>query len=331
MHSAGRWRQLTETNYLLDAIQKLTTVHKSKVMQSRTLENRNLDGEVVATHEVTYVTDVFHDPLLVTLRDAIVGGIGSHVGSSPARERIPLDPGALALFDEISAHINRWYRALDAFRFHEHIHDRLAAWYIDFENRRRAGIISDADETITTNLVEGWARRIEAMFDPPKTIELTSGDAPVPCPVCGGQYAIDPRSGDRMTALVIEYREVGQDTMDQATGLCRSCSAVWRGSTGVRQLRWLVDEGEVPEMQTIQGYTVDQIRSGLRSALADHNTKGAASLLSMLASLDPEGAQQVREIIEALDNLDGTRRRIDEQRARLYRQITVPAGEPNHA
>lgn len=303
------------SNYLLDAIQKLTSPHKTKVMQSKVVED----------HEVPYVTEVFHDPLLVTLRDAVVGGIGAHAGSSSARERIPFDAGALALFDEISSQVNRWYRELDTFHFHEYIHDRLAAWYVDYENRRRAGKVSDADETITTNLVEGWARRIEAMFDPPKTIELTADDAPVPCPVCGGQYAIDPRSGDRMTALVIEYREVGQDTMDQATGLCRSCSAVWRGSSGVRHLRWLVDEEEVPDVQTTQGYTVEQIRSGLRSALVDHNMKSAASLLGMLAALDPEGAVQVREVIEALNNLDATRRRIDEQRARLYRRITVPA------
>lgn len=283
-----------EQNYLLDAVDRLTLNHVTKVMQTKTVEDRDAEGHVTASIDIACISEVDHDPLLVQLRDAVAGGIGSHAGSSPARERMPIDPSALALFDEIVAQVNAWYSNLPGAVEERYLHDRLRDWYIDYENRRRAGKVAEDAEVDTLKLVEGWARRIEGMFDPPITLELTqetrvpvmvpktrrrvdpeTGESwrepvvdadgnpvmlpklkggvpvtrvtkvqPAPCPICGERYALNPKTGDQMTAIIIEYRNIGAETLDKATGLCRFCDTVWRGRNGLRELRWLVDHPE---------------------------------------------------------------------------------------
>jgi len=271
-------------NYLLDAVDKLTLKHISKVAQT------NDAG-------ISCISEVEHQPLLLQLRDAVVGGIGSKGGSSDGSARIPFDAGALALFDSIVARVNAWYLTLPDAREERSIDGRLRDWYLDFANRMRAGDVSDAEEKITLRIIEGWERAIVAMFDPPTTLELTEehwepvmkaktrvrvihGERvrepvmdelgqpvmiqktrtqitdgkreivplrrlvrtePAACPDCGERYAHDPRTGDQITAIIIEYRNIGEETLDQAIGHCRFCGQVWRGRSGMRALRWSVD------------------------------------------------------------------------------------------
>lgn len=219
-------KQLPEVNRLLEAVTKLTTPHKSRIMQS------NAAG-------ISCISEVEHEPLLIQLRDAVAGGTSRHAGASLGSERIPLDPAALELFDRIVAQINAWYLQLPNVREERYIHDRLTDWYVDFENRRRAGTIPDSEERETIRLVAGWAHTVEGMFDPPVTLELTAQ-----CPVCGERYAHNPKTGDQIAAIVIEYRNIGTETLDEATGLCRFCAAVWRGRTALRQLRFEIDAQE---------------------------------------------------------------------------------------
>jgi hypothetical protein len=215
-----------EHNELLDAVQKLARPYRTKVLQ------QNDAG-------ISCITDIEHAPLLLQLRDAVIGGIGKHAGGSAARERIPFDAGALELFDEIAAVINGWYRRLPNAVEERHINDRLSDWFVDYENRRRGGKITLETDLDTTRLVEGWARRIEGMFDPEKTLEVTGA-----CPTCGARYAFDPKSGDQMTAVVIKYRELGELFFDHATGMCRACTEVWKGGSRLRELRYLIDQAE---------------------------------------------------------------------------------------
>ena len=268
---------MSENNYLLDAIDKLTRNHITRVVQT------NAQG-------ITCTSAVDHDPLLLQLRDAVVGGIGSKGSGSDGSARIPFDAGALHLFDGIAKNVNAWYLDLPGAVEERYLWDRLRDWYIDFENRRCAGKISDTLEHDTVRLIEGWSRSIEAMFDPPITLELTyehrvpimvpkyrrrvidgevvnepildengnpmtyqkrdkNGERmtrliktePAQCPICGERYAHDPKTGDQITAIILEYRNIGTETLDKATGLCRFCTTVWRGRTGLRELRWAID------------------------------------------------------------------------------------------
>lgn len=255
--SAANGRNSTprdKVNYLLEAVNKLSQKHISKVMQSKTLAyTPDATDETPEPAEmemdVACISLVDHEPLLVMLRDAVVGGIGSHAGgSSSARERIPFDAGALELFDTIAARINAWYIVLPGAREERYIEDRLRDWYVDYANRLRAGKVMASDEKSTLREVEGWVRSIEAMFDPPTTFEVTTvvddKNTPVPCPVCAEKYAIDPGTRDRITALVIEFRNEGVETLDHAVAMCRFCGETWRGRNGVRELRWLIEQDE---------------------------------------------------------------------------------------
>jgi hypothetical protein len=236
-------------NYLLDAVDRLTLKHVTRVLQTKKVDHTDEEGNVIDSIDVACISDVDHDPLLQQLRDAVAGGTSGHWSSSQARERIPLNSGAMEMFDAIARKINIWYLAVPNPREDRYIWDRLRDWYIDYENRRRAGKVTETVEISTLKLVEGWARNIEAMFDPPTVFEITEvvdregvkRNAPVACPICGNPKAYDPRNGDLIAALVIEYRNLGVDTIDKATGLCRSCETVWRGGSGIRELRWAID------------------------------------------------------------------------------------------
>ena len=55
---------------------------------------------------------------------------------------------------------------------------------------------------------------------------------------------MDELTGNEGSAVVVEYREVGEATLDEATGLCRACGAVWKGRSALRELRWLIEVAE---------------------------------------------------------------------------------------
>lgn len=277
---------MPDTNYLLDAVDKLTKPHTTRVMQEK--------------NGITCISPVDHEPLLLQLRNAVAGGIGAHEGSSSsARERIPFDAGAQALFDSIAKQINAWYITLPNAREERHIHDRLRDWYIDHANRLRAGKITDESDHATTKLVEGWAHAVEAMFDPPRTVEI-----PGACPECGGAFAIDVKTGDRITALVVEYRNQGQETMEKAEGHCRSCEASWRGSSGMRAMRWGIDNPPETPAVTSGGYTVGQLVTGCQKATEERNWKTARSLLGMLELVDLSQAITARLTIDYAEEQD---------------------------
>lgn len=291
-----------DENYLLLAVDKLTKPHTSKVLQSKTVEQRDAEGEVVASIDIACVSVVDHEPLLLRLRDAVVGGIGSKGGSSDGSARIPFDPGAQALFDRIAQQINAWYIELPNAREDRTITSRLRDWFIAFENRRRAGQTLSDEEESTLRLVEGWVRAIETMFDPPTMLEITEDVYGAPpqaaaCPVCGGRYAIDESSADRIIALVVEFRDLGIETLEKSTGLCRSCGFVWRGSSGLREMRYALEQRPEVKVPTIDGYTSAQLVSGIRASLNIRSMKAAASLYAKLALLDPEAAETIRQVI----------------------------------
>lgn len=207
-----------------EAVDALTLPKRVKVIQ--------------ATETDSWVSELKHAPLLIQLRDAVVGGISKHAGSSLGSERIPLDAGALELFDQISVTVNGWYLAVPVPRRHMVITDRLRAWYVHHANLIRAGRVSEEVDREATRTLVSWMDQIRAQFDPPIILELLHR-----CPMdsCGQQWALNPSTGDRIVALVVEYREVGAETLDQAVGRCRACGSEWRGRFALRSLRYQLD------------------------------------------------------------------------------------------
>jgi hypothetical protein len=256
------------------AIRELTQPHTTKVLQ--------------ANATTSWATTIKHEPLLVRLRDAIAGGISSHGAATQGRERIPLDPGALIVWDRITERINELYLDMPAHqRQHLYVQDRLAGWYSAHRDT-----VTDDTESARENrrMIKGWARSIEAMFNPPSVLELTTeiracvlttrsrrtwdsdrarlvshpyltakidrttkepaervvGHVPAQCPECGESYGHDPKTGDRVIALVVEYHDLGAETLDYAIGRCRFCERIWRGRTAIRELRWAIDNYDTP-------------------------------------------------------------------------------------
>lgn len=248
-------------NYLLDAIDALTLPRQVRFVQP------DPHGSAIEC-----VSTVEHEAPLEKLRDAIGGNIGSHAGGSDPRTRIPIDAGALSLYNRIEDRILEWYVALLKTPPGLLPEKNLREWY----RAVRYGASTDAlvDEALAaevTRQVNSWVRQIGDMFDPPKRMEVTrrvqvplvnpkSGEhlywpdgslrvrlstRPAHCPLCDQATAFDPSTGDQITALIIEYRQSQEDAaLQAAVARCRSCESMWTGDSGIRQLRQRIDEWE---------------------------------------------------------------------------------------
>lgn len=244
----------SEGDELLDAIEVLTKAKASRIIQEK--------------NGFTCVSVYGPGSLLVQLRKAIAGGIGAHAGSSDGATRLPINAGALSLNAEIQAEVTRWHLRDVHQPPPADVAEALMAWHLAILNRRRRDGDTDKIEHAALRKLVGWANRIESMFDPVDRLELTQA-VPVPlldpttgqprldkhgaprvrirqepaaCPRCGERTAFDRETGDRITAVVVEYRRsVGDDALHGSSGTCRFCGAEWVGATKVRELRWMLD------------------------------------------------------------------------------------------
>lgn len=250
-----------QENYLLDAIDALTLPRKVRIHQP----DPKGSG-------VTCVADGIEDAPIARLREAIAGNTGSHAGSSDPRTRIPLDPGALGLYNRIEDRILEWYVGLLKTPPHLLPEQNLREWYRGAQyGLSRGHLVDEALAAEVTRQVSSWVRQIGDMFDPPRRMEITrrvqvplvnpkSGEhlywpdgslrvrlstRPAHCPRCDQATAFDPSTGDQTTALIIEYRQSQEDYAVQAAAArCRSCEWTWRGDAGIRELRLAIDEWE---------------------------------------------------------------------------------------
>jgi hypothetical protein len=252
-------------NYLLDSIDVLTLPRKVRFVQT------NEAG-------ISCVSQFEHESLIEWLRDSITGNIGSHDGgSSDPTTRIPFDPQALAIYTQIEQQIGELLMGLEVVPgiLPE---QNLREWYRAFTRAKEVGQLAhasldviDSTEVEMVRMFTRWARQITSMFDPPKRIEVATkvqvpvvnprtgerlyradgslrtrlSTHPAACPRCDQASAFDPSTGDRITALVIEYRQSEEeDALAAAVAVCRSCEWTWRGDAGIRELRMQIDEWE---------------------------------------------------------------------------------------
>ncbi len=248
-------------NYLLDAIDALTLPRTVRIVQP---DPKGSGIECVA--------DGVEDAPIVRLREAIAGNTGSHAGSSDPRTRIPLDPGALGLYNRIEERILEWYVGLLKTPPHLLPEKNLREWYRGIRYGLSSNVMVDEGlEAEVTRQVTSWVRQIGDMFDPPIRLEVTrrvqiplvsprTGERlywpdgslrvrlstqPAHCPRCDQATARDPGTGDQTTALIIEYRQSQIDqALEAAAARCRSCESTWTGELGIRELRRDIDAWE---------------------------------------------------------------------------------------
>jgi len=180
-------------------------------------------------------TIIKHAPLLDQLEAAVAGNTGSHEGSSKSLERIPIDPGALELKGTISSTVLSWQLRLSRSVRFDTVAGQLRSWYAAYIGTVR----SEHTDLQYERILTGWDRQISTMFDPPTRLEVTAA-----CPLCDVRVSVEAGTGNHRTAVVVEYREVGAATLDEASGLCRACGAVWKGRSALRELRWLIEVAE---------------------------------------------------------------------------------------
>lgn len=68
---------------------------------------------------------------------------------------------------------------------------------------------------------------------------------PASCPECGENTALDPKTGDKILALILEYRDESVATVDNAKITCRFCETTWEGGSGCRAVSWEIDQEEI--------------------------------------------------------------------------------------
>lgn len=204
---------------LLSAVLRLTRPQRVPTMQT--------------LGDQSWVTTVVHAPLLHQLREATVGGIGGK-GGAPAggmdSSRLPFDPGALALQDEVAATLAAWLQHPPAARWPTE--RALVHWYRVHASAIRAQTIPPAQAVARSAKVHGWVDRITALFEPAEGFAIADT-----CPRCGQRWGIDPATGDQVDALQVTYRRPAPGTVDDIAARCRSCRTEWPGRHGLHVLQ----------------------------------------------------------------------------------------------
>lgn len=255
---------MTDHKDLLYYVDRLRAPFRDVVVQKRSYQ---VDGRV---HEITCTSHTDREGLLKQLRDAVIGGIGSHGASTLGAERIPVNVGALGLYERIEREIGDRFVELTDQPVYLELERTLTGWYMEHSRRVMSGRLTLKDDDRALVTVRGWVNAVEDMFNPSTVLELTvprsetretrhrvrsyAGDRvetvpavhvwsePAPCPECKSRWGNDPRTGDRMFALVVEYRSAGVPPVTELRAVCRFCEHEWVGEDAVKGLMDLIDE-----------------------------------------------------------------------------------------
>jgi len=194
---------------LLDAIDDLTKPQRQKFMQD------TVDGGTV-------MVSASQPSLLEQLNAAIRSSMGASSGAALKSEGSILNTAALFEAIKINTAIREWCRMVDI-RWTEKPWDDLRAWHV----ATLAHPLHPDAEKFRIGEMRKWANRITGMLDPPRERELDDA-----CPMC--EASTFWRAGaEYKRPLVVRYRSTdGQELVDNARAMCRSCEAVW----GAREL-----------------------------------------------------------------------------------------------
>ncbi|WP_104128021.1 hypothetical protein [Cryobacterium sp. Y57] len=203
-------------NDLLDALDALTKSRTTKTVQEK--------------NGITCVSPVELPSLLDRLEDAIRGTVGIGGGGSLPNERNMLNAGNLYTAVMITTMVKEWARGAGIVtRPADMPAPLLRSWYVIFSQTERYR----EDHSFYLRKMQGWAKQIEALFDPPRTRDL-----PDDCPLCGaGTWWKDGNEYQR--PLLLTFHD-GPEMIETGKGECRACEAVF----GIRELSYAIDAQE---------------------------------------------------------------------------------------
>jgi hypothetical protein len=197
-----------------------------------------------------------HDSLIAQLRAAIVSDVGSGVGGSQARERVPLDVDALTRYENLEGQVGAFLLEWSGERPKRgtELEKTLRKAYVAF-----IGKAGDKDVQRAEKRWGGWVRQIEEKLDGVNRIELMA-----PCPVCNFQWYVNA-DGRQEVALQVVYKPDGQSGLSETFALCRFCEytetpSMWKGVSRLRELAYQLEtaghKALMVENLTIEGLGV---------------------------------------------------------------------------
>ncbi len=98
----------------------------------------------------------------------------------------------------------------------------LLRWHVAF-------LSSNTDEGFYVHALQGWARTIVEMINPPKRIPLVD-----PCVACGAYQYVTGDGTEAPNPVVVEYDQA--ELHSSLRAVCRVCDEVWQGADAVDEL-----------------------------------------------------------------------------------------------
>lgn len=159
-------------------------------------------------------------PLLEQLRDAIFAGMEKGGSSGSFGSRVPIDPAALELYEQIDREITAvWVAAFHRVPSIDRVEALLGEWaaWADDETLVPVG----GREVYAVDAVRGWVTLIEDFFD-----SLRPSEIHAPCVQCGADYVYRHVDGENRKIAALRFNR------DRATGAtlsasCSECGAKW--------------------------------------------------------------------------------------------------------
>jgi hypothetical protein len=236
---------MTDTNYLLDAVDVLTKVRKVHT----TMYDDAGDWHGVHTED--------HPPLLQMLID----GTGITRGGKSSDPGIPIDADALELWGQVRDLTRLWCKQLTV-PFTDDLLGSLRRWFVAHNNAHRGGRISDVINTDITRMVQGWVRMIEAKFDPiekrewrescPNWVQRLNPD--------GGELGFYRCDAKRVLVDGVYRFAIGLN-ITAWTAECVACKHVWNSRTALSDLRYESNVWELEKAQLANGDTPGELVS----------------------------------------------------------------------
>lgn len=194
---------------------------------------------VVDSHDGEFLGSRNEAALLVKLRAASSAKINGAGGQGvSARERVPLNVGAVDLYRRIEHDVRNWCEREELNVVGLPLENQLRRWAVSYETAYTGRKVSAGGFRARTAQLVDMANQIRDLLDPPYRFPLTS-----PCPLCGQEWVDtvavdDPSERVRMRALTVTERQ----PVEHSSVLCMACRVVWHGVSEARLLRQAIDE-----------------------------------------------------------------------------------------
>lgn len=172
------------------------------------------------------------EPLLRSLEQAVrSSGERGTGGGGQKHTRVPFDPEALQLFEDIAGQIATAFHAATLARPTADPTWNLMAWGYALQAAVDRGDLEEIALVVQSERVQRWRDRIVSFFDRPKVIDLQAV-----CPVCGERRVLvgEGEQLEDRPALFVTVR-AGAELVAE----CRNrpaCDGYWEGDRGMVEL-----------------------------------------------------------------------------------------------